>query len=92
MGVRVGTPGVRLATTAVGVARTLLVTVGVMVTKRLGVSVDGGVTDSGTGVLLGISVSVGTKTVTICSVSAAAVPKLETARSTRLSGTRVMGI
>jgi len=93
-GVRVGgRVGVRLATTtAVRVARTLLVMVGVMVTKRRGVSVDCGVTDSGTGVLLGISVSVGTKTVTICSVSAAAVPKLETARSTRLIGTRVIGI
>ena len=88
-----GRVGVRLATTtAVRVARTLLVTVGVMVTKRLGVSVDCSVADSGMGVLLGTSVSVGTKTVTICSVSAAAVPKFETARSTRLSGTRVMGI
>ena len=94
MGVRVGAlVGVRLATaTAVKVARTLLVAVGVMVTKRLGVSVDAGVTDSGTGVLLGARVSVGTNTVTICSVRAAAVPKLETARSKRLIGSSVMGI
>jgi hypothetical protein len=41
------------------------------------------------GVLVGISVSVGTNTVTTCSVSAAAVSRLETARSTRFRGTRV---
>ena len=93
-GVRVGgRVGVRLATTtAVRVARTRLVTVGVMVTKRLGVSVGSGVREVGTGVLLGVSVPVGTKTVTICSVSAAAVPKFETARSTMLMGSSVMGI
>lgn len=47
--------------------------VGVMVTKRRGVSVDEGVREGRTGVLVGTSVSVGTKTVTTCSVSAAAV-------------------
>jgi hypothetical protein len=44
------------------------------------------------GVLEGVNVSVGTKTVTICSVSAAAVSKLATARSTRLIGSSVMEI
>jgi hypothetical protein len=63
-----------------------------MVTKRLGVPVGSGVREVGTGVSVGISVSVGTKTVTICSVSAAAVPKFETARPTMLIGSSVMGI
>jgi hypothetical protein len=85
--------GVRLEmTTGVVVIRILLVTVGVMVTKRLCVSVGCGVADAGTGVLVGASVSVGTKAVTICSVSAAAVPKLETARSTRFIGSSVIGM
>ena len=84
---------VRLATmTAVRVARALLVKVGVIVTKRLCVSVGCGVREAGTGVLLGVIVSVGTKTVTICSVRAAAVPKLETARSNMLMGSSVMEI
>ena len=92
-GVGGGRVGVRLAmTTAVRVLRALLVTVGVIVTKRLCVSVGWGVNDAGIGVLLGVIVSVGTKTVTICSVNAAAVPKLETARSTILIGSSVMGI
>jgi hypothetical protein len=84
---------VRLAalTTVTGV-RTLLVRVGVIVTKRLCVSVGCAVRDAGAGVPLGLSVSVGTKTVTICSVSAAAVPKLETAKSRILIGSSVMGI
>ena len=85
--------GVRLATTtAVSVERALLVMVGVIVTKRLGVSVGWGVREAGTGVLLGVMVSVGTKIVTTCSVRAAAVPKLATARSTMLIGSSVMEI
>ena len=95
VGARVGggRVGVRLAMmTGVRVDRGLLVAVGVIVTKRICVSVGWGVRDAGTGVLLGVIVSVGTKTVTICSVSAAAVPKLETARSTMLIGSSVMGI
>lgn len=88
VGVRVGREvGVRLGRiTAVSVGRALLVNVGVIVTKRRCVSVGTGVNEAGTGVLVGTSVSVGTKTVTICSVSAAAVSKLETANSTRLIG------
>lgn len=85
--------GVRLAMmAAVGGMRVFLARVGVIVTKRLWVSVGCGVSDAGTAVLEGTSVSVGTKTVTTCSVSAAAVPKLETAKSTILSGSRVMGM
>ena len=97
-GVRVRVGGglgvaVRLATmTAVRVERTRFVHVGVIVTKRLCVSVAWGVNDAGMGVRLGVTVSVGTKTVTICSVSAAAVPKLETAKSTMLIGSRVRGL
>jgi hypothetical protein len=86
LGVRVGT------TTLVAVPRGFLVKVGVIVTNCLCVSVGCGVADGGTSVLVGVMVSVGTKTVTTCSVSAATVPKLETARSTRLIGSRVMGI
>ena len=41
---------------------------------------------------VGTNVSVGTKSVTICSVSAAAVSKLATARSTMLIGSSVMEI
>ena len=53
--------GVRLAMEmAVRVARARLVAVGVIVTKRLGVSVACGVREVGTGVRLGINVSVGT--------------------------------
>jgi hypothetical protein len=43
-------------------------------------------------VLVGVSVSVGTKIVTACSVRAAAVSRLETASSTMLSGSIVSGI
>lgn len=83
---------VRLGTNvAVKGTRVLLGRVGVMVTKRRGVSVVVGVMDGGESVLVGTSVSVGTKTVTTCSVSAAAVWKLATARSTMLRGSRVMG-
>ena len=78
--------------TDVAVIRGRLVIVGVIVTKRLCVSVGWGVRDAGPSVLVGAKVSVGTKTVTICSVRAAAVPKLETARSTILIGWRVRGI
>ena len=42
-------------------------------------------------VLVGTIVSVGTNTVTTCSVSAAAVSRLETARSTMFKGMIVMG-
>ena len=83
--------GVRLGTNvAVKGTRVLLGRVGVMVTNRRCVSVGCGVRDGGESVLVGTSVSVGTKTVTICSVSAAAVWKLETAISTRLIGSSVM--
>jgi hypothetical protein len=83
--------GVRLGTiVAVKGTRVLRGNVGVMVTKRRGVSVGDGVRDGGESVLVGTSVSVGTKTVTTCSVNAAAVWKLETARSTMFRGSRVM--
>lgn len=85
--------GVRLgAVVRVNVGRGLLVSVGVMVTKRLGVSDGEGVKGISEAVLVGVPVSVGTKTVTICSVSAAAVSKLDTARSRMLSGSSVIGI
>jgi hypothetical protein len=77
--VAVGGTEVRVAVGGRGVGvrvegiRVLRGRVGVMVTKRRGVSVDDGVIDGGASVLVGTSVSVGTKTVTICSVSAAAV-------------------
>jgi hypothetical protein len=77
---------------AVGGTRVLRTRVGVMVTKRLCVSVGSGVREAGTGVALGTRVSVGTKTVTTCSVNAAAVSKLETAKSTRLIGSSVIGM
>lgn len=95
VGVRVGglRVGVGLATiTRVGGMRVLLTSVGVMVTKRLCVSVACGVREAGACVLVGVSVWVGTKTVTICSVRAAAVSKLETARSTMLIGSSLMGM
>ena len=65
------------------------VRVGVIVTKRLGVdvSVGKGVRVS---VAVGTRVCVGTNTVTACSVSAAAVSRLETARSTIFSGSIVI--
>jgi hypothetical protein len=61
-----------------------------MVTKRLGVS-DGRGVSEGLAVSLGttVRVAVGTKTVTTCSVNAAAVSRLENARSMRFSGTMV---
>jgi hypothetical protein len=43
-------------------------------------------------VWVGIAVGVGTNSVTDCSVSAAAVLRLETARSTIFSGARVAGM
>jgi hypothetical protein len=68
-----------------------LVRVGVIVTKRLGVDVD---VSEGKGVgdrvAVGTRVCVGTNTVTACSVSAAAVSRLETARSTIFSGSIVI--
>ena len=85
--------GVRLATTTeVGGIRVLLGKVGVIVTNRRCVSVGCGVRDAEIRVPVGANVSVGTKTVTICSVRAAAVPKLETAKSTMLIGSSVRGI
>jgi hypothetical protein len=77
----------------VKVGRARLVRVGVTVTKRLGVEVE--VSDGkGTGesVSVGSNVCVGTKTVTACSVSAAAVSRLEYARSTILIGATVIEI
>jgi hypothetical protein len=65
------------------------VRVGVIVTKRLGVDVSEG-KGVGERVAVGTSVCVGTKAVTACSVSAAAVSRLETARSTMFSGWMVM--
>jgi hypothetical protein len=71
-------------------SRIRLVTVGVIVTKRRAVAVSEG---GGWGVMLevlvGESVAVGTNTVTTCSVSAAAVSRLETARSRMLIGSMV---
>jgi hypothetical protein len=62
---------------------------------RVGVNVEVLVSE-GSGVneavLVGVSVWVGTKTVTACSVSAAAVSRLETASSTMLSGWMVSGM
>jgi hypothetical protein len=82
---------VRLGT-RVGVAgsRVLRGMVGVMVTNRLGVS-DGSGVREGVNVSVGtaVGVAVGTKTVTTCSVNAAAVSRLETARSRILMGTSV---
>jgi hypothetical protein len=67
------------------------VRVGVIVTKRRGVDVD---VSEGKGlgdrVAVGTRVCVGTNTVTACSVSAAAVSRLETARSTIFSGSIVI--
>jgi hypothetical protein len=83
---------VGLAKITVAVLRGFLVIVGVMVTKCLCVSVGCGVRDAGFSVLVGINVSVGTNAVTTCSVSAAAVLKLETARFTRLIGSSVRGM
>ena len=65
------------------------VRLGVMVTKCGGVEVD--VSEAGTSgvklaVLVGDRVAVGTNTVTACSVRAAAVSRLETARSSMLMG------
>ena len=84
LGVEVGT--------RVGVAgsRVLRGMVGVIVTNRLGVS-DGSGVREGVGVSVGtaVGVAVGTKTVTTCSVNAAAVSRLETARSRMLMGTSV---
>ena len=65
--------GVRLAMIGVEGIRVLRGRVGVIVTKRRGVLVDDGVIEGGESVFVGTSVSVGTKTVTTCSVSAAAV-------------------
>ena len=66
-----------------------LVRVGVTVTKRLGVDVS-----DGKGVIervaVGTRVWVGTNTVTACSVSAAAVSRLETAKSKIFKGSMVM--
>jgi hypothetical protein len=61
--------------------------VGVIVTSRLGVSDGCGVRD-GDSVPVGstLGVAVGTKAVTTCSVRAAAVSRLENARSTRFKG------
>ena len=72
---------------AVAGARVRRGRVGVMVTKRLGVSDGSGVRDGDSvPVGSGLRVAVGTNTVTTCSVSAAAVSRLETARSTIFRG------
>jgi hypothetical protein len=75
----------------VKVERTRLVKVGVTVTKRLGVDVSDGKA-RGESVLVGTRVGVGTNIVTACSVSAAAVSRLETARFTIFSGSIVIAI
>ena len=69
----------------VRVGRGRLLAVGVAVTKRLGVDVSEG---KGVGwrVFVGARVWVGTNAVTTCSVSAAAVSKLETAKSRTFRG------
>ena len=85
--------GVRLGTlVGVDVIRALRVPVGVIVTNPLGVSEGTEVGGTSDAVLVGVTVAVGTKTVTICSVRAAAVSKLATARSTIFSGSSVIGI
>jgi hypothetical protein len=74
---------------AVGPSRRVRVGGGwVNVGRRVAVSVGAGVS---VGVRVGTSVAVGTNSVTDCSVRAAAVRRLETARSRRSSGTRVAG-
>lgn len=79
--------GIRVAVAGSRVRRG---TVGVMVTKRLGVSDGSGVRDGDSvSVGSGLLVAVGTNTVTTCCVSAAAVSRLETARSTIFRGTIV---
>jgi hypothetical protein len=85
-GVRVRV-GIRVAVAGARVRRGM---VGVIVTKRLGVSDGSGVRD-GDSVLVGsgLRVAVGTNTVTTCWVSAAAVSRLETAKSTIFKGTIV---
>lgn len=70
--------------------RTRLVPVGVTVTKRRGVDVSDG-KGLGESVTVKMSVCVGTNAVTTCSVSAAAVSRLETAKSTIFNGSTVMG-
>jgi hypothetical protein len=67
------------------------VLVGVIVTNRLGVSEGIGVSDA---VFVGaiVFVAVGTNWVTACSVSATAVFKFATARSTIFKGISVAGI
>jgi hypothetical protein len=74
---------------SVKVGRARRVNVSVMVTKLGGVDVD--VSEAGTSgvrlaVLVGDRVAVGTNTVTACSVRAAAVSRLETAKSRMLIG------
>jgi hypothetical protein len=80
------------ADVAVHGSRVLLGSVGVIVTKRLGVS-DGRSVDvrEGPSVSVGsrLRVAVGTNCVTACSVRAAAVSRLDTARSTRFNGISV---
>jgi hypothetical protein len=83
--------GMRVDVGGIGVreARTRRVKVGVMVTKCGGVDVD--VSEAETSgvklaVFVGDRVAVGTNTVTACSVRAAAVSRLETARSRMLMG------
>ncbi len=83
MGVRVRV-GIRVTVAGSRVRRG---SVGVIVTSRLGVSDGCGVRD-GDSVPVGstLGVAVGTKAVTTCSVRAAAVSRLENARSTRFKG------
>jgi len=85
MGVFVGTKAV------VEVGRGRLVRVGVTVTKCFGVEVSEG-RGVGESVLVGTRVCVGTNRVTTCSVRAAAVSRLETAKSRTLSGSIVIKI
>ena len=85
MGVFVGTKAV------VEVGRGRLVRVGVTVTKCFGVEVSEG-RGVGESVLVGTRVCVGTNRVTTCSVRAATVSRLETAKSRTLSGSIVIEI
>jgi len=92
MGVFVGGTGVCVfggIKVEVKVERTRLVKVGVTVTKCLGVDVSDG-KGAGESVSVGLIVGVGTNIVTACSVNAAAVSRLETARFTMLSGSIVI--
>jgi hypothetical protein len=90
VGTRVAVFGGRGIDVLVAISRGRRVRVGkIFVGTRVDVLVSSGGTGVSELVLVGMSVSVGTKAVTTCSVSAAAVSRLETARSMRFNGMSV---